>query len=983
MMSNTFSARLRTAVAPAALLSACGLAHATAFTFTPQCSNNWYGECQTTPCVSSGWNTYNNWNNNHACVGGFATPGPADSVTLPAGQIRQNGGIAVSSMTTNPATVYEWDSGDMNIATPFTLTGTLNLNAGSKSITGPITNAATWNFADTSGWTLYFTNCTFTNNATVNQNQVHVDDNGGANLFVNNGTWTKNHNSQSNWTELALVNNNLFRTQLGTMAFYNAPITTTNPAARWNTDAGAATTFNNCSFVGTLTGNSQGTTGFNTLNLAGNFSNAVSGNGLRHMNGDINLAGFTLTNAPAGRLFIDAGSKSLVGGSVVNNGEWNFSDTSGWTMYFQNASFTNNATVNQTQMHVDDNGGTNLFTNNGTWTKNFNSQSNWMELPLVNNSLFRTQLGTMAFYNTPITTTNPAARWNTDAGAATTFNNCSLSGTLTGDSQGSTTLNTMNLAADLSWNITGNGMHFASGNINLNGHTLTNTATGRASVDPGSKSLIGGAVVNNGEWNLSDPSGWTLYFQSASLTNNGTLNINTMHLTDNGGTNAIINNGTFAKVTNSTAIMQVIPFTNNGVVRADTGTQQFNSAQIQSVPAARWNTAPNAALVLNSDAITGTFKGTSDGTTQVNTMSVPANATIDFANNGLVWQSGNLSTAPAATLTNAPTGALHIADAGSKTLSGTLVNNGLCDDYGQAGWTVYFDSASFVNNGTLVKRAMHWTNNNGANSFLNTGTFRKENADTVYFTALPLTNSGLLQVQQGSLQLMNVPFTQTATGNLNVNATLASNTDLTVAAGRITGTGTLSVPANASQGLVNSGATAAPGNSTGVLTVSGNYRQQAAAALEVELYGTTLGTGYDRLAVTGNATLGGTLRLMWPTGNIPSIGDSFTILTTAANGRSGTFSNIDNTEPGYVVDIAYGPSSVTVTVIDIICDDIDFNGDGLFPDTADIDDFLAVFSGAPCPTGTCGDIDFNNDGLFPDTTDIDTLLQVFSGGGCL
>ncbi len=65
------------------------------------------------------------------------------------------------------------------------------------------------------------------------------------------------------------------------------------------------------------------------------------------------------------------------------------------------------------------------------------------------------------------------------------------------------------------------------------------------------------------------------------------------------------------------------------------------------------------------------------------------------------------------------------------------------------------------------------------------------------------------------------------------------------------------------------------------------------------------------------------------------------------------------------------------------CDPIDFNADGLFPDTSDIDDFLSVFSGGQCSTGTCGDIDFNNDGLFPDTLDIDALLSVFSGGPCL
>jgi hypothetical protein len=65
------------------------------------------------------------------------------------------------------------------------------------------------------------------------------------------------------------------------------------------------------------------------------------------------------------------------------------------------------------------------------------------------------------------------------------------------------------------------------------------------------------------------------------------------------------------------------------------------------------------------------------------------------------------------------------------------------------------------------------------------------------------------------------------------------------------------------------------------------------------------------------------------------------------------------------------------------CDSIDFNGDGLFPDTGDIDDYLSVFSGGACSTNSCGDLDFNNDGLFPDTLDIDSLLSVFSGGACL
>lgn len=73
----------------------------------------------------------------------------------------------------------------------------------------------------------------------------------------------------------------------------------------------------------------------------------------------------------------------------------------------------------------------------------------------------------------------------------------------------------------------------------------------------------------------------------------------------------------------------------------------------------------------------------------------------------------------------------------------------------------------------------------------------------------------------------------------------------------------------------------------------------------------------------------------------------------------------------------------TLTVPAPCCDSIDVNGDGLFPDIADVLDFLSIFSGGPCSTGSCGDIDFNNDGFFPDTADMDALLSVFSGGACL
>lgn len=65
------------------------------------------------------------------------------------------------------------------------------------------------------------------------------------------------------------------------------------------------------------------------------------------------------------------------------------------------------------------------------------------------------------------------------------------------------------------------------------------------------------------------------------------------------------------------------------------------------------------------------------------------------------------------------------------------------------------------------------------------------------------------------------------------------------------------------------------------------------------------------------------------------------------------------------------------------CDSVDFNNDGVFPDTQDLEDFRTVFGGGACPTGNCNDIDFNNDGLFPDTADIDAFVRVLAGGPCL
>jgi hypothetical protein len=108
---------------------------------------------------------------------------------------------------------------------------------------------------------------------------------------------------------------------------------------------------------------------------------------------------------------------------------------------------------------------------------------------------------------------------------------------------------------------------------------------------------------------------------------------------------------------------------------------------------------------------------------------------------------------------------------------------------------------------------------------------------------------------------------------------------LLLKAGKLSGAGTL-------QGSVdNSGGTVAPGASPGTLTLSGNYIQGAGGTLAIEVEGTGAGQ-FDRLAVGGNAALGGTLSLQPSAGYVAAAatGDDVGFLTYGGT-RTGQFAS--------------------------------------------------------------------------------------------
>ena len=80
---------------------------------------------------------------------------------------------------------------------------------------------------------------------------------------------------------------------------------------------------------------------------------------------------------------------------------------------------------------------------------------------------------------------------------------------------------------------------------------------------------------------------------------------------------------------------------------------------------------------------------------------------------------------------------------------------------------------------------------------------------------------------------------------------------------------------------------------TGLLSISGNYEQTSAGTLDMEIGGNTAGIQFDKLAISGSATLAGTLNVSFINSFAPSSG-SWQILTFANHTGTFTITNVGN-----------------------------------------------------------------------------------------
>ncbi len=310
-------------------------------------------------------------------------------------------------------------------------------------------------------------------------------------------------------------------------------------------------------------------------------------------------------------------------------------------------------------------------------------------------------------------------------------------------------------------------------------------------------------------------------------------------------------------------------------------------------------TSGSLGLTLNAGNLVRTPSGatlTLDGGTGGMTTTV---------NDGKTWQNDGTITLQGAstirlpnvggyaTFSNAASGVLNVnSTAGwsftsDPSVQGGIVNNaGTININNNTSWEAAFTNASTGNLNIAASKLLSMQNGQSIAGTVDIGSggtlwVSERHGTNAAFNATTINGTGTLQVVGGAGPVADFTNVNASAATLLVGgggtANILSGTStfgaLSMGGGTLTGTGTIS------GNVDNSAGTVAPGASPGILTINGNYAQGPLGTLAVEIGGTTAGSQYDQLVVTGSTTLGGTLTTTLSF--VPAASDTFTIIQSS------------------------------------------------------------------------------------------------------
>jgi Domain of unknown function DUF11/PKD-like domain len=644
----------------------------------------------------------------------------SSGTTLTLANVTQSGGTLTGTDQLDITTAYAWNGGTLSGA------AVLNVNPGAtltmSTATAKSLSARTLTNSGTATWS----------GGTISSGQGAVLNNQGGATFTIDG-----------------ANNFVFNLG-GTQTIFNNAGTVTKSVATGTTSIAAV--FNNSNAVNVTTG---------TLELSGGGSDSgafsvSSGTTLNFLGGTHTLGG-TSSIAGAGSVIFNSGTVTLDG---------TFNVTGGLTFSGATVTFNAPATISAIPSTVTVSSGTATFNTGET-------------VPFTNVSLTGGTIG-----GTDAMTLSGTWSWTggtlTGTGSLAINNGASMA--LTGATSKSLSQRAITNAGAITW---------SGGSLNSGlGATLTNQSGATFDIQ-GALSIF----TNLGAPNMTVTNAGTITRSTATgtsginamLTNNGAVNVTagTLQLA---GTGTSTSTGAYTAASGTTLIFGGGGGTHNlgaGSSVSGAGSLEFSSGTTNV--AGTWNvtgpvttssgtanfTAPVTAFGSTTTINSGSTLNLSTGGTVALT-SVTLTGTLTGTDNVTVsgtmaWTSGTLSGSGALTVGSGAT--LNMTGASSKSLNGRAIANNGTMNWSGAGNINSGGGAVLTNAGTfaITNDASIFHNlGGGAPSLVNQGTLVKSASTGVTTLFIPLSNSGLADVQSGILRVSSNAFTQTAPGTLRL-----------------------------------------------------------------------------------------------------------------------------------------------------------------------------------------------------------------------
>lgn len=198
-------------------------------------------------------------------------------------------------------------------------------------------------------------------------------------------------------------------------------------------------------------------------------------------------------------------------------------------------------------------------------------------------------------------------------------------------------------------------------------------------------------------------------------------------------------------------------------------------------------------------------------------------------------------------------------------------------------------------------------------------------------------------------------------------ATLAAGPEGVLLSGALRGSGVVACS------VLSVGGNIAPGTPLGRLEILGDFAQDAAGILTIQIGGTSMGSEYDQMSVLGAAALLGALHVELVDGFTPEIGNRFDVVSAASVAETLSEKQLPSV-PGLRLALVTSASALSVVATWLVDADGDLD--------VDLDDFIAL---SGCLTGPgvaaaveCTLFDTESDGDV-DMADFQLLQDVFTG----